>query len=209
MLGGIFEIFCKELSSEKFFLTYKRIPCTIQLKYNKGGLVSFMPFHSPVTTVSIFPHVFSRMQPETKEVYRQRYKYVKKCGSASVIAGVGISEGTQLAKDLLSSKLKAYGYKSLFAIALGPVIQFISLPFYVFTYGSKFRKFAIATTEIGAKISEGEMGIVNWAWIGADLLLFGEPVSITESSDFLIIHNETVGKLAETIEEFGFCEGER
>ena len=111
--------------------------------------------------------------------------------------------GTQLAKDIISSKLKAYGYKSLFAITLGPVIQFVSLPFYVFTYGSKFRKFAIATTEIGAKISKGEMGIVNWAWIGSDLFFFGEPVPITDDSDFLIIHNETVGKLAETIEEFG------
>ena len=161
-----------------------------------------MPFHSHITTVSIFPHVFSRLQPETKKIYRQKYKNIKKYGSASAIAGVGISEGTELAKDIISSKLKAYGYKSLFAITIGPVIQFVSLPFYVFTYGSKFRKFAIATTEIGAKISKGEMGIVNWAWIGADLVFFGEPVPITDDSDFLIIHNETVGKLAETIEKF-------
>ena len=162
-----------------------------------------MPFHSHITTVSIFPHVFSRLQPETKKIYRQKYKNIKKYGSASVIAGVGISEGTELAKDVISSKLKAYGYKSLFAITIDPVIQFISLPFYVFTYGSKFRKFAIATTEIGAKISKGEMGIVNWAWIGADLVFFVEPVPITDDSDFLIIHKETVGKLEETIEEFG------
>lgn len=162
-----------------------------------------MPFHSHITTVSIFPHVFSRLQPETKKIYRQKYKNIKKYGSASVIAGVGISEGTELAKDVISSKLKAYGYKSLFAITIDPVIQFISLPFYVFTYGSKFRKCAIVTTEIGAKISKGEMGIVNWAWIGADLVFFVEPVPITDDSDFLIIHKETVGKLAETIEEFG------
>jgi len=81
----------------------------------------------------------------------------------------------------------------LFAVTLGPVIQFVSLPFYVFTDGSKFRKFAVATTKISAKISKGEMGIVNWAWIGADLALFGQPVSITDDSDFLIIQNETAG----------------
>ena len=91
----------------------------------------------------------------------------------------------------------------MFAIILGPVIQFVSLPFYVFTYGSKFRKFAVATTEVGAKISKGEMGIVNWAWIEADIVLLGEPVPITDDSNFLIIYNETAGKLAETIEEFG------
>jgi hypothetical protein len=88
-------------------------------------------------------------------------------------------------------------------MAVGPVIQFVSLPFYVFTYGSKFRKFAIATTEIGAKISKGEMGVVNWAWIGSDLALFGEPVSITEDSDFMIISKKTVGHVTDIIETLG------
>ena len=83
-------------------------------------------------------------------------------------------------------------------------MQFVSLPFYVFTYGSKFRKFAITVTEIGAKISKGEMGIVNWAWIGADFIFFGEPVPITDDSDYLIIHNETADKLLETIEQASF-----
>ena len=160
-----------------------------------------MPFHTHITTVSIFPHVFSRLQPETKKVYREKYKSIKKYGSASAIAGIGISEAGQLAKDILNSKLRAYGYKSLFAIVAGPAIQFVSLPFYVFTYGSKLRKFALATTEIGAQISKGEMGIVNWGWVGADFILFGEPVPITEDFDFMILNNETVGKLAEAIEE--------
>ncbi len=63
------------------------------------------------------------------------------------------------------------------------------------------RKFAIAVTEVGAKISKGEMGIVNWAWIGADIVLFGEPVPITDESDFLIIHNETAGSLGVIIND--------
>ena len=82
------------------------------------------------------------------------------------------------------------------------MIQWISLPFYVFSSGSKLRRFALSVTEVGAKITKGEMGIVNWAWIGLDIVLFGEPVSITEDSDFLIIHNETVGQLVETLEDF-------
>ena len=86
-------------------------------------------------------------------------------------------------------------------VGLRPVIQFVSLPFYVFSYGSKLRRFALSFTEVGAKITKGEMGIVNWAWIGLDVVLFGEPVSITEESDFLIIHNETVGQLTATLEE--------
>ena len=160
-----------------------------------------MPFHSHITTVSIFPHVLSRVDPVKKNNYRRKYQKIKKYGSAAVLTGVGVTEGTQLAKDVISSKLKAYGYKSLFAVVSGPVIQFVSLPFYVFSYGSKLRRFALSVSEVGAKITKGEMGIVNWAWIGLDVVLFGEPVSITEDSDFLVIRNETVGKLAEILEE--------
>lgn len=160
-----------------------------------------MPFHSHITTVSIFPHVLSRVDPVSKNNYRRKYQKIKKYGSTAVLTGVGVIEGTQLAKDVISSKLKAYGYKSLFAVVSGPVIQFVSLPFYVFSYGSKFRRFALSVTEVGAKITKGEMGIVNWAWIGLDVVLFGEPVSITEDSDFLVVHNETVGQLAATLEE--------
>ena len=160
-----------------------------------------MPFHSHITTVSIFPHVLSRVDPVTKNNYRKKYQKIKKYGSAAVLTGVGITEGTQLAKDVISSKLQAYGYKSLFAVVSGPVIQFVSLPFYVFSYGSKFKRIALSVTEVGAKITKGEMGIINWTWIGLDVILFGEPVSITEDSDFLIVHNETVGQLASTLED--------
>ena len=101
-----------------------------------------MPFHSHLTTVSIFPHVFSRVDPVNKNKYRKNYQKFKKYGSTAVLTGVGFTEGTQLAKDLISSKLKAYGYKSFFAVISGPVIQFISVPFYVFSCGSKLRRFA-------------------------------------------------------------------
>lgn len=49
------------------------------------------------------------------------------------------------------------------SITIGPVIQLVSLSFYVFTYGSKFRKFTVVTVEIDANISKGQMGIINWA----------------------------------------------
>jgi len=109
--------------------------------------------------------MFSRVStPETKDLYRRKYIHIKKYGSASAIAGIGIADGTQLAKDIISSKLRAYGYKSLFAIALGPAVQFASLPGYIFTYGSRLRRFSLAASKLGAKISKGQMGIVNWGW---------------------------------------------
>lgn len=150
-----------------------------------------MPILPHVINVSIFPHLFSRINPKTKAEQRRKYKNLKSTGSAAVIAGVEFTEGTQLAKAILCSKLRAYGYKSFFAIAVGPAIQFISLPFYVCTYGTKMYSYVMAAAEIGAQITKGQMGIVNWVWIGADILLFGEPILITDDSDFLIIHKES------------------
>nr|ULD16285.1 hypothetical protein [Cylindrotheca closterium] len=109
-----------------------------------------MPFHSHITTVSIFPHVLSRVDTVSKNNYRKKYQKIKKYGSAAVLTGVEFTEGIQLAKDVISFKLKAYGYKPFFAVVSGPVIQFVSLPFYVFSYGSKFRKFVLSATEIRA-----------------------------------------------------------
>ena len=160
-----------------------------------------MRFGSYLTTVSIFPHVLSRVDPGTKDNYRKKYQKIKRCGNVVAITGIGVAEGTQLAKDVISTKLQAYGYKSLFAILSGPAIQVASLPFYIFTYGSKLRKFAMSATEIGAQITKGEMGVVNWSWVVLDLVLFGEPVSITEDSDFLMVRNETFGQLSESIEK--------
>lgn len=78
------------------------------------------------------------------------------------------------------------------------MIQFVSMPLYVASRGSKIRKFALTITEIGAPILKGEVGIVNWGWIGVDLALFGEPVLITENVSFLAIDPQSLGSLTAT-----------
>lgn len=92
------------------------------------------------------PHVFSRLDPETKAIYKKQYKKFKRSGSVLVLGTVGVADGKRLAVHILSSKLKANGYKSFFAITLGPFIQFGSLPLYIFSYGSKIRKLALFVT---------------------------------------------------------------
>lgn len=114
---------------------------------------------------------------------------------------VGTIDGAQLVKDILSSKLRAYGYKSFFFIVAGPIVQFLSLPIYVFSYGTSLRKYANVVSEIGAKITAGEMNAVNWAWVGFDILLFGEPVSITDGSSLMILSNETTGAVSELLDK--------
>lgn len=73
---------------------------------------------------------------------------------------------------------------------------------YVFTHGSKFRKFTTAILEIGAKVIKSEVRIVNQATIGLDLILFGESVPITDGCDLIVFKNETVSSISEMVENF-------
>jgi hypothetical protein len=114
---------------------------------------------------------------------------------------VGTLDGLELAKDVLSSKLRAYGYRSFFLIAVGPIIQFLSVPLYLFSYGTSLCKYANTVSEIGAKITAGEMSVMNWAWIGCDIVLFGEPVSIMDDSSLTILSTETTGTVLEILDK--------
>ena len=51
---------------------------------------------------------------------------------------------------------------------------------------------AISFTDVGSKISAGEMTLLNFMWYGADLVLFGEVVPrINSSHDLCIYRNES------------------
>lgn len=64
-------------------------------------------------------------------------------------------------KDVLASKLKAFGYKFLFGFIAGPVIRLIGLPIYIFSYGIYMRKYAITIIQIGSPITRDEFEVVN------------------------------------------------
>jgi hypothetical protein len=120
-------------------------------------------------------------------------------GIATSFSVVGVSGFVEITKDIIRSKLKAYGYKSLFALIMGPSLQIFSLPFYVFSYGSKIRTYINIVMEFGAILTRGEFELVNLGWIISDFALFGEHVPITTNCTFKLIHNETGKEIAEVI----------
>lgn len=159
-----------------------------------------MTYLPNVINVSVMPHLFSRLDKDTKKVYRQRYRKAKQVGIATAFSSLTLVDGAILLRDISASKLTAYGYKSLFALTVGPIIQFISLPMYIFSYGTKFRSYALIVHEVGAKIVKGEFGIANAGWCVADLCLFGEIVPITDNVVFGILLNETESSVFNVVE---------
>lgn len=79
----------------------------------------------------------------------------------------------------------------MIATLAGPIVQFISIPLYLWTSAHKVRVIAISICDLGAKISAGEIAIVGWECIGLDLLLFGEPVGIGNSTELMLLRNES------------------
>jgi len=65
-----------------------------------------MSFYRNVLNISVSPHVTSRMDVNTKSVYRKKYRNIKRHIVAATLDSTGVSEETQLAKDILNSKLK-------------------------------------------------------------------------------------------------------
>lgn len=152
------------------------------------------------TSFSTFrpPHVFSRVNKETREIYLERYRVLKKTGVISSLGLITISGVVSLAKDLAISKVKAYGYKLMLSVVSGPLLQLFALPGYILSYGIYFQKYSFAIMQIGAMITRGEVELVGCAWIITDFALFGEFVHITSPGEFLLAHNET-GAIIENV----------
>lgn len=139
----------------------------------------------------LFPNLTSRMDEITRNKWERRYLNLKRGTIVLTLGTVSLSSAREFFSDVLVSKLYSYGYGAMIAIAAGPVIQLVSIPFYVYFRTSRVKRFAVGMADIGAKVTSGEMGVMNWMWCGADLLLFGESIPVARSRDLIIFRNET------------------
>lgn len=162
-----------------------------------------MPLTDIIYNAAHLPHLLSKVDPVTKKVYRNKYRKLKKLSGVSILTLISSTTVIELIKDVGASKLKAYGYKTIFVILGGPVIQVVAVPFYVFSKGTKLRNLAIACMAVGSEISRGEVEVATWFWIILDMILFGEYVSTTEGENWMWLKNETDNKIAELINSVG------
>ena len=139
-----------------------------------------MAIDSSMILIYGIPHVFSRVPLASKERMKKGYVKWKRGITAGSFAGIGVYEGITLVKDIASSKIRASAYKAFFAIFAPFLLQFVAVPYYLVTFNSKYRIYALTIAEIGAKITKGEVGIADYMWFASDMIGLGEPVSMTE-----------------------------
>lgn len=148
------------------------------------------------------PNLTSRMDNTTRNRWKTKYINVKKGAVVLTLGTATLIDVKALAIDLLTSKLKRYGYKMVFVGLAGPFVQFIALPIYIISGARKIKLLALYLSDIGSKITAAEINMMNLMWYGSDLILFGEPVPIVNSTDLMIFRNEStiMDEFLETVE---------
>lgn len=143
------------------------------------------------TRKGFVPNLTSRMDNTTRNKWKQKYIQIKKGSVILTLGTVTITDIKSLTTDMISSKLKRYGYKWALVGLAGPVIQFLAIPIYVIGGARKIRLLALSMSDIGSKLTAGEMNMMNLMWYGSDIILFGEPVPIVNSTDLMLFRNES------------------
>jgi hypothetical protein len=161
--------------------------------------IAMICFPQPVFA---FPHVLKDMDPETKMTCRAFYRRVKRGFVVGSFAGIAVLEGKDLVMHIVKRQVVRNGYKLLLGVSVYPMTQLISVPFYILTNHKKIKMIGKTLAETGAMILEGEMTLGNVMFLAVDMALFGEPVSITDNSNFSIWGNETAPSLDEIISTF-------
>lgn len=148
------------------------------------------------------PHCLQSLDPETKLILKRNYRTGKRYLIGGSLVGYASYDGVGLVYDIVRAEIKAQGYKVFGALILGPVLQAISLPFYVVTGTLKIQRYAVLLAQLGALVTRAQVSISDWGFFAIDMLLFGEIVPILdESNPLMIYHNNTRNVMMAIAEE--------
>jgi hypothetical protein len=101
------------------------------------------------------------MSHSTRTKWKQKYLALKKGSTVVSMGTVSLISVKEFITDFAFSKLKRYGYSTMIALFIGPVIQLISLPFYFMGGAQKIGILTLLLYDVGAKITAGDMSIIN------------------------------------------------
>jgi hypothetical protein len=146
---------------------------------------------------AIYPYnCLKSLDPDTKLTIKRRYVCTKRWIAGCSAVGYGSLDAAALVKDIVRAEVKSKGYKMLGTVIIGPFLQVLSLPLYIFTAGFKIQRYAVALAQLGAFIIEFQFTIINMGFLATDLFLFGQPIPMfDENTSLLIYHNDTTNAL--------------
>ena len=140
------------------------------------------------TTEALTPCLTQRLSPETRKIWRERYRYTKKYGiraTFGVITGAGCYT---LVKEAAADGVKRHAKRYLALLLINTGLTFIStgIPL-VFTNSTKIVKYSKAVCSAAWRAAHNSAEL---PFIVCDYALFGEHVPSCGESDYDLFSQE-------------------
>jgi hypothetical protein len=163
--------------------------------------MNFIQFNLTKTSILGVPHLFSKVDPQKKQLLKKQYKVLKRrIITGSMVTAAGI-EGTQLVKDVIMSNLILYGYKRVLILAAGPYLGIGAIALNLISKTGRIKNTAFLISQISGMIIKHEMRMADVAWTLVDISLFGKMVPCCEDINYSVLHNVTIDHVAKYLDK--------
>ena len=142
------------------------------------------------TAEALTPCLTQRLSPETRKMWKDRYRYAKKYG---IRATVGVVTGTgcyTLVKEVGMYGVKHHAKRYIGAILINTGLTCVSAGIPLITNATKIVKYSKACHSVCSAAWRGAHNIAELPLIVCDYALFGEYVPSCGESDYDIFSNE-------------------
>ena len=139
---------------------------------------------------ALTPCLTQRLSPETRKVWKNRYRYTKKYGiraTFGVVTGAGCYT---LVKEVAMDGVKRHAKRYIGAILINTGLTCVSTGIPLITNATKIVKYSKACHSVCSAAWRGAHNIAELPLIVCDYALFGEYVPSCGESDYDIFSNE-------------------
>ena len=149
------------------------------------------------TTDALTPCILGKCSPETRNKWKERYRFAKKYGiraSFTTISGAGL---LSLAKEAATDGVKRQAKRYIGSILVNSGLTAVSAGLPLLTNASKVVHHSKATHSLCAASWRAAHNLAEVPFIMADFVIFGEPVPSCGEHDYDLYNKNTSDVLAQ------------
>lgn len=140
---------------------------------------------------ALTPCAMGRCSPETRNRWKERYRYAKKYGIRAAFAGVSVTGIFTIAKEVAADGVKRHAKRYIGGILIDTGLTCVSGGLPLVTNATKVVKYSKAVHSVCAASWRAAHNIAELPLIAVDYAVFGEYVPSCGDADYDIYTNTT------------------